>query len=218
MNNETGPDPRRQGTRADRRRALTRAKLIEAGFHAIADHGVDATIQHITEAADVGFGTFYTHFATKDKLLDALAVEVSERIAGPAAAIVDPIEDPAERLAAWTRLLLREFRDLHGSAQFVVAALGQERQLRVDLGRWMVRTVQQGIASGRFVDDAFPTGITVLGGSFQGYLRARDADLVPENDTAFVASLLRSLGVDRTDAAAVAERSTSAVADAEVYR
>ena len=39
----------------------------------MADKGVEATtIQEITDAADVGFGTFYNHFESKEVLIDEL--------------------------------------------------------------------------------------------------------------------------------------------------
>ncbi len=53
--------------RLDRRKARTRQALIDAAVQLIAEgRGERASIQEITEAADIGFGSFYNHFASKE--------------------------------------------------------------------------------------------------------------------------------------------------------
>lgn len=55
--------------RVARRRRQTRARLLEAAHEVMAEAGVDAAkIKDITARADVGFGTFYNYFETKDDL------------------------------------------------------------------------------------------------------------------------------------------------------
>ena len=56
-------------SRLDRRKARTRQALIDAAVRLIAEgRGDRASIQEITEAADIGFGSFYNHFDSKDQL------------------------------------------------------------------------------------------------------------------------------------------------------
>jgi AcrR family transcriptional regulator len=65
-------------TRQDRRRAVTRDKLLEAAKRLLATKGFHATkIADIAEAADVGTGTFYLHFPTKDALFADLVRETA---------------------------------------------------------------------------------------------------------------------------------------------
>jgi AcrR family transcriptional regulator len=60
--------------RAQRRASRTRNRLMEAGLAMFAKKGIGATtIEDITEQADLGKGTFYRHFASKEAVLDALA-------------------------------------------------------------------------------------------------------------------------------------------------
>ena len=64
-------DPRTPalGGRIAKRRRATRARLLAAAYEVFADGGVDsAKIKDITDRADVGFGTFYNYFETKDEL------------------------------------------------------------------------------------------------------------------------------------------------------
>jgi AcrR family transcriptional regulator len=53
-------------TRRERRKAETRQKLIDAAPVMLAeDTSQQASIQDITEAADIGFGSFHNHFTRK---------------------------------------------------------------------------------------------------------------------------------------------------------
>ena len=84
-------------SRLDRRKARTRQALIDAAVRLIAEgRGDRASIQEITEAADIGFGSFYNHFDSKDQLFTTASGEVLERwgqmIDGACAGISDPAE------------------------------------------------------------------------------------------------------------------------------
>ena len=60
-------------TRQQRRVSATRNKLLQAAREVFAVKGLDlARIDEITEKADVGKGTFYYHFKTKERLIGAL--------------------------------------------------------------------------------------------------------------------------------------------------
>ena len=63
--------------RLDRRKARTRKALTDAAVQLIAQgRGERASIQEITEAADIGFGSFYNHFASKEELFQTASEEV----------------------------------------------------------------------------------------------------------------------------------------------
>ena len=73
----------------------------------MAEKGLDAaTINDITEAADVGFGSFYNHFSSKEEILAAAIDEVLERIGSQIDGTVATIPDPLEALAAAIRLFI----------------------------------------------------------------------------------------------------------------
>ena len=56
-------------SRLDRRKARTRQALIDAAVRLIAEgRGDRASIAEITEEADIGFGSFYNHFDSKEQL------------------------------------------------------------------------------------------------------------------------------------------------------
>jgi Transcriptional regulator len=65
-------DTRRSMGRRERRRAETRERIFRAGLRLFAERGFSATtVEDITEAADVGKGTFFNYFPSKDHLLAA---------------------------------------------------------------------------------------------------------------------------------------------------
>ncbi len=97
--------------RLEKRRLVTRARLLEAAYDVISLRGVDAAkIKDITDRADVGFGTFYNYFDSKDELagqvLDCVINDLGRRnvIATDRA----HREDPALVMPLSTRLVLNE--------------------------------------------------------------------------------------------------------------
>lgn len=65
--------------RADARR--NREAVLAAAKRLFADQGLDAQMPDVARAANVGVGTVYRHFATKDDLIAALVAERFERLA-----------------------------------------------------------------------------------------------------------------------------------------
>ncbi len=60
--------------RHDRRRQRTREAILNAADRVFRLKGIDAaTVNDITEEADVAYGSFYNHFKTMDELVAALA-------------------------------------------------------------------------------------------------------------------------------------------------
>jgi AcrR family transcriptional regulator len=92
-------------SRLDRRKARTRQALIDAAVRLIAEgRGDRASIQEITEEADIGFGSFYNHFDSKEQLFATASEEVPERWGRLIDRATAGITDPAELFAAGTRI------------------------------------------------------------------------------------------------------------------
>ena len=89
--------------RADARR--NRERIVAAARTAFAEYGLDAQMDEIARRADVGVGTLYRHFPTKDALVRALVVAHMEGMAERGREIVaadDP--DPWAAFAGFMRL------------------------------------------------------------------------------------------------------------------
>jgi AcrR family transcriptional regulator len=100
--------------RVQKRQQQTRAKLLRAGYKLISSGGVDATsIQEVTDSADVGFGTFYNYFKSKEELaegiLDCVIYNLGCRnhLANSKAGVTAPLTVIANSV----RLSLRETRN-----------------------------------------------------------------------------------------------------------
>jgi AcrR family transcriptional regulator len=79
--------------RADARR--NREKVLAAARTVFSEQGVDAQMDDVARRADVGVGTVYRHFPTKEALLTALTDELFDVIAAHARALLEH-DDPWE--------------------------------------------------------------------------------------------------------------------------
>lgn len=76
MNDNSRTTEKDGTTRGARRRERTRRELLAAARQVFAQRGFhDASIAEITQAADVGVGTFYLHFRDKDEAFNTLLDE-----------------------------------------------------------------------------------------------------------------------------------------------
>ena len=75
--------PLRADARRNRERVLTAARAV------FAEQGRDAQMDDVARRADVGVGTVYRHFPTKDALLNALSDELFALVAAHARTLVD---------------------------------------------------------------------------------------------------------------------------------
>jgi AcrR family transcriptional regulator len=66
--------PLRADARRNRERVLTAARAV------FAEQGHDAQMDDVARRAEVGVGTVYRHFPTKEALIDAIALDAFERL------------------------------------------------------------------------------------------------------------------------------------------
>ena len=73
MNDNSQTNEQNEQPRNTRRKERTRAELLQAARKVFAERGYhEASIAEITQAADVGVGTFYLHFRDKDEAFNTL--------------------------------------------------------------------------------------------------------------------------------------------------
>ncbi|HZP41570.1 MAG TPA: TetR/AcrR family transcriptional regulator [Candidatus Binatia bacterium] len=96
------------GNRFERRRERTRQDLLAAAVEVLAAKGLhDTKIADIAAAADVGVGTFYLHFPTKEALFDAVVDETVTRLKRAVDAARLAATDPIARTLAATDAFCR---------------------------------------------------------------------------------------------------------------
>jgi Transcriptional regulator len=194
--------------RQARRRAETRAKLIEAARALFARQGVDATrINEITEEADVGFGSFYNYFDSKEAIVGAVVEEAATEAAVAIDAATKDIEDPAEVVAVAHRSIVGIARkDPNSGWLFVRLELSHDMVFHA-LGPYAARDLQRGIEARRFNVDDPDVALTAAGGALLAVVRAvlqgrAGADAAEHQ----AACALRIFGLSPADAAEVARR------------
>jgi AcrR family transcriptional regulator len=190
-------------SRSDRRKQRTRAALIAAAQTFVAAGKLNAPILEITQAADVGMGSFYNHFASREQLFAAAVTEVLDTHGDLLDGLTSSIEDPAEVFAANFRLTGRLFRRRPQESQVLLAngmtLLVSDR----GLAPRALRDIEACVAAGRFTIDDPELAVAMAGGALLGLgnlLRAQpDRDDARASDTV-TEGLLRLLGMTADEA------------------
>ncbi|MEU2632553.1 TetR/AcrR family transcriptional regulator [Kitasatospora sp. NPDC007106] len=200
--------PSRAPNRLDRRKALTRAALIAAAQGFLAEQGrTDVSIQEITEAADVGFGSFYNHFTSKDELFDAAVALTLEQHGELLESVAGDLRDPAEIFAASVRLTGRLQRTHPQIARILVRTGMPYLTSDRGLAPRAMRDLQAAADNGRLDIDDPHTSVAMVGGALLGVLHLLETrpDLNAEHVSDQLAfRLLRMFGMTRAEALAIA--------------
>lgn len=198
-------------TRLDRRKARTRQALIDAAARLIAEgRGERASIQEITEAADIGFGSFYNHFESKDQLFRTASEEVLERWGEMIDRACVGIDDPAVVFATSFRISGRLGWTHPELARFITGAGLELLDIPRGLAPRARRDIQAGQAGGRFTVPHADIALAAVAGGLHGLLRVhqRHPGGIDEGAVDQLAeALLRMLGVPARDARRIAARS-----------
>ena len=118
--------------------------MLDAAFRLFAERGADAVaIQEITEAADVGFGSFYNHFSSREAIRDAVVAHVFESFADALDDLAVGVDDPAEVIALSVRHALRRAAAQPQWGRLLVRESHQGQVLGRGLGPRLLRDIQQ---------------------------------------------------------------------------
>jgi AcrR family transcriptional regulator len=202
---QTGRAP----NRLERRKAHTRAALIRAAQGLIAAGRVNVPILEITQAADVGMGSFYNYFATKEQLFQAAVADALEQHGAVLDELTEGLDDPAHVFAQSFRLTGRLHRRSPELSKVLLSnglALAESDSGLAPRAR---RDIENGIRAGRFtVSDADLAMVVVAGAAICLGQLLHDH---PERDDATAADqvaedLLRMLGLPPGEAREICER------------
>jgi AcrR family transcriptional regulator len=171
----------------------------------IADgRGERASIQEITETADIGFGSFYNHFESKEQLFQTASQEVLERWGAMIDRACVGISDPAELFAVSLRISGRLGWTHPALAEFLIGAGLDVLDMPVGLAPRALRDIRAGQAVGRFTITQAEVALSAVAGGLLGLLRLHqrrpdeiDASAVDQ----FAEAALRMLGVPDEDIA-----------------
>ncbi|HET6547029.1 MAG TPA: helix-turn-helix domain-containing protein [Solirubrobacter sp.] len=154
----TAVRPLRADARRNHERVLTAARAV------FADQGRDAQMDDVARRAEVGVGTVYRHFPTKEALIEALAVDSFERVTAKAKEALDH-DDPWEALTStlWAgaeilaadRALAELMAEIPGS---IISGSAVEEELNAAVSE-LVRRAQE---AGALRDDVMLDDVPML--------------------------------------------------------
>ena len=194
--------------RIQRKRERARQRILDAADKLMRARGVDAvTIQDITDAADVGHGTFYTHFKTKMDVLVPIAEETAKAHTRRLDILTANMEDAAEVVSISVRHLLHAIDKDPLWTWFLCNSKLPMDDMRRGVGGSGARDILRGIDMGRFSPIALPVGETFLLGALIGIVQERFTQN-HEDDTVEETArlLLRTLGIADDEAKDIAYR------------
>lgn len=157
-------------SRGERRRLATRGKLLAAALELIAHRGLNGVaINEITEAADVGFGSFYNHFASKEAIQSALIDELVGRVGESLDTLGESLTDPAEVLSASIRYCMGYATENPLWGRFLLRVSLSPEGFNNGVGARLFRDINIGMEQQRFTaSDPLVALIAVGGTSLSG--------------------------------------------------
>ena len=191
-----------------RRRARTRTRLVEAAKTLFARQGVENTrINEITEEADVGFGSFYNHFDSKEAIVEEVLTETISAQGAAIDALTAALEDPAEVIAAAHRHFVRRASKDPQWAWLLVRLDVSHNVVLAGLGPYARRDLRRGLKSGRLEVANEEVALVASGGALLAVMRAvLDGRAPKDADIHHADGMLRLFGLPPDEAAEVARR------------
>jgi AcrR family transcriptional regulator len=195
--------------RLERRKQRTRTALIQAAQAFLAAGKSNVPVLEITQAADVGMGSFYNHFDSKEELFEAAVADVLDNHGALLDQITASLDDPAEKFACSFRLTGRLFRRRPQESRVMLASglslISSDR----GLAPRAVRDISDAVEAGRFHVDDPRRSLAVAGGALMGIGQLLQDD--PSRDDALTADqvtedVLRLFGLPGEEAHEICRR------------
>lgn len=189
---DAGREPRNA-----RRKRETRERLLDAALRLMAERGMGGVaINEITEAADVGFGSFYNYFESKEAIYDALIKQVFDDFGDALDRLVQDVADPAEAIAHCIRHALLRARREPMWGQFLLREGYSQNALTHGLGQRLLRDIVRGVATKRLQAPDLLMSFITAGGIV---LAAISAEQQAGSENSPQAALVKGLGMDVGD-------------------
>ncbi|GAA2807890.1 TetR/AcrR family transcriptional regulator [Mycolicibacterium pallens] len=146
----------------------TRAALVRAAQGFIAAGNLNAPVLEITQAADVGMGSFYNHFESKEELFEAAVNDTLDQLG----ALLDKLsvdgEDPALTFARSFRIVGRLFRHLPETSRVLLNTGLTLMHSDRGLGPRALRDITVAAEAGRFTVADPELALSVAAGALMG--------------------------------------------------
>jgi AcrR family transcriptional regulator len=187
---------------AAERREKTRARLLDSALLVFAQKGPQAVIDDVIAQAGMARGSFYNYFRTNEELLAAVASEISNELMLAIDPMVQTFDDPAQRIACGSRLLLHAVTQLPLLGAFMVRLPFPAANSSLLAVRFLGRDIASAIAGGRLPHIGQRVATDLVVGVMLNASHSLVAD-PSERDypEAIVSAMLVGLGIDPKEAA-----------------
>ena len=184
-------------SRSERRREDTRRRLMKATYEIISKRGLEGlVIQDITEAADVGYGSFYNHFSSKEAIVSAVIDAALAESAALYERVGELASDRIEAFAMELRACLKHSQSDPVWGWFILRSMLSGQQLRLSIGERLKRSIEEGLRAGVFTaDDPEMARHSVGGLLLLGTLKIVSGETDDNYPERLAETALKSLGV-----------------------
>lgn len=136
-----------------------RERLIDVAKAAFADLGPDVSLEEIARRAQVGIGTLYRHFPSRDAIVEAVYRREVQQLSDAAQRLIES-HPPAVALREWLKLLVDYMATKRVIAPALGAMSGGAKELYESSGQ-LIRAavtllVERAVASGAIRADVEP--------------------------------------------------------------
>lgn len=134
-----------------------RERILRAGREVLAERGFGAQITHIVNRANVGTGTIYRYFGSKEGLVRAVVDELVLKTQSDLSEIAATVDDAREGIRQAMRVGFTRVKE-YGQLTIALVAGTQPPQYRnadarEELERFFASLIHRGIAQGHFRPD-----------------------------------------------------------------
>ena len=181
---------------------------MDAAAALFARQGVDNTrINEITDEADVGFGSFYNHFESKDAIVEAVLAETVTAQGAALETVTSELDDPAEVVAAAHRYFVNLARTDPDWGWLLIRLDVSQKVSFEALRPFAEPDLDRGVKAGRFAVPNKRVALFAAGGALLAVMRlVLDGQAPRDADRLHAEGVLRLLGLPAEDAAEVAGR------------
>lgn len=194
--------------RVARSQERKREALVKAGYTVMSKKGIDqATMQEIAELADVGAGTIYSYFKSKDELAVAVMERLMFDLALRIEAVTDSFTDPAQVYAFGVRTVIEaattdiRWKQLLYRSEVIADAMHRR------MGPFAIRDLENASKAGRFkVKDASLTFKMAAHAIVGGCLSINQGEFPADDVEEMVVRTLCMTGIGEAEAIELANR------------
>jgi AcrR family transcriptional regulator len=190
------------------KRERTQAQLIQAAVKVVAARGLAAaTIQQVAHVAGVTTGTVYNHFASKEALVERVAVTLADSLCRAINDSAAHITDGAERVAIGQRRYLWLAAVSPAWALMMLDVLPAAPRVLQEIQKYPLADLRLGVKQKKFKVASEAAAMDMLNGLGTFAMRRVALGLAPpQHDVACASLVLRALGLPPEQAAEVAKR------------